>query len=120
VKDETLVTGGVGKCSVPMWCAPGIPAGFCNKPAYGKPPPTTYWRDAHTGEQKRMDGRYHGYVPNLACSGHGGPKLIDVLHEGDPCKYCGTPHDEVPIGPCDARASEWAGHTVSRETKKVM
>ena len=25
-----------------------------------------------------------------------------VAHEGDPCKYCGTPHDEVTVGPCPA------------------
>lgn len=24
-------------------------------------------------------------------------------HHGDPCRYCGTPHDEVAPGPCPAR-----------------
>lgn len=22
------------------------------------------------------------------------------LHKGDPCEYCGLPHDDVPIGDC--------------------
>ena len=62
---------GVGKCSVPMWIG-GCPAGFCDKPAYGERPPAeviTRW----DGYQYRLDGRYAGYVPGLACSGHGGP-----------------------------------------------
>lgn len=24
----------------------------------------------------------------------------DRLHSGDPCIHCGTPHDDVPVGPC--------------------
>lgn len=24
-------------------------------------------------------------------------------HVGDPCKYCGIPHDEVPPGPCKGK-----------------
>jgi len=47
---------GVGKCSVPMWRR-GMPAGFCDEPAYGS----------------RVDNRYDGYVPGLACPRHGGP-----------------------------------------------
>ncbi len=66
------LTNGVGKCSVPMWCM-GMPAGFCDEPAYGKPLPSRKFRDAHTGEVFREDGRYAGYVPGLACEGHGGP-----------------------------------------------
>jgi hypothetical protein len=31
---EKIDENGVGKCSVPMWCD-GIPAGFCDEPAYG-------------------------------------------------------------------------------------
>jgi hypothetical protein len=27
----------------------------------------------------------------------------DAPHEGSPCKYCGIPHDDVPVGPCVAR-----------------
>lgn len=31
----------------------------------------------------------------------------EALHEGDPCKHCGVPHDDVPPGPC-------AGHLAER------
>lgn len=55
---EELING-VGKCSVPMWRF-GLPAGFCDEPAYGKP----------TKEGRQL---YSGYVPYLACPGHGGP-----------------------------------------------
>ena len=53
------LTNGVGKCSVPMWCM-GLPAGFCDADAYGEP-------------TKDGQARYTGYVPALACPGHGGP-----------------------------------------------
>lgn len=59
-KDHLELTDGVGRCSVPMW-RNGLPAGFCNELAYGEPTP----------EGKL---RYTGYVPGLACFGHGGPK----------------------------------------------
>jgi len=29
-----------------------------------------------------------------------------TAHIGDPCIFCGCPHDEVEIGPCPARLSE--------------
>ena len=94
--DET----GVGKCSVPMWRC-GLPAGFCDEPAYGKPTKCAIYRDGHTGELFRADGKYNGYVPGLACPAHGGPK--GRQHWGNPCKYCGTPHDDVEPGPCPGR-----------------
>lgn len=50
---------GKGLCSVPMWMD-GVPAGFCDAAAYGKPTPENRFR-------------YEGYVPFLACPGHGGP-----------------------------------------------
>lgn len=96
LKHHHELTNGVGKCSVPMWCM-GCPADFCDKPAYGKRPDGPQWRNAWTGELMRFDGRYNGYVPGLACPGHGGP---EPTHFGDPCVHCNTPHDEVPIGPC--------------------
>lgn len=96
------LTNGVGKCSVPMWCA-GIPDGFCDKPAYGERPPGSQWRNAYTGEMMRFDGRYNGYVPGLACPGHGGSA---PTHFGDPCVHCGTPHDEVAPGPCPGKSRE--------------
>jgi hypothetical protein len=55
---KELDENGVGKCSVPMWRM-GVPAGFCDRPAYGK--------------QEAEQYRYKGYVPALACRGHGGP-----------------------------------------------
>ena len=83
---------GVGACSVPMWSC-GCPAGFCNEPAYGKP---------------TADGqaRYDGYVPALACYDHGGPRLKDVSHLGDSCRFCGTAHDAVEKYPCPAFTKE--------------
>ena len=71
-----LDENGVGKCSVPMWCM-GLPAGFCNEPAYGKPTESRTFRNVHTGEIQREDGRYAGYVPGLACPAHGGPDNAD-------------------------------------------
>ena len=62
---------GEGKCSVPMWSM-GCPNGFCGKPAFGKPHPCPTYRASPT-EIRRTDGRYSGYVPALACPGHGGP-----------------------------------------------
>lgn len=66
------LTDGAGKCSVPMWMH-GCPAGFCDAPAYGTRPPSQMYRNGWTGEMVRLDGRYNGYVPGLACVGHGGP-----------------------------------------------
>jgi len=54
--------------------------------------------------------------------------LKEYPHDGDPCKYCGVPHDDVPSGPCiphlvskndgsidDAMKSFAAKETVVRE-----
>lgn len=94
-KHHHELTNGVGKCSVPMWMG-GCPAGFCDATAWGEREPGQQYRDARTGEMKRLDGRFNGYVPGLACPAHGGPKP----HLGDPCVQCGTPHDDVPVGLC--------------------
>jgi len=71
LKHHEELTNGVGKCSVPMWCG-GLPAGFCDEPAYGERPDCPHYRDG-TGRLRRTDGRYDGYVPALACPAHGGP-----------------------------------------------
>ena len=95
---KELDENGEGKCSVPMWRYPGVPAGFCDDVAYGR----------HEGRPYS----YNGYVPYLACYDHGGPKTNKLAearlrafqaHQGDPCKYCGSPHDDVAIGPCPGR-----------------
>lgn len=70
---QELNTDGVGKCSVPMWMN-GCPAGFCDKESYGKPTKSEKYRDVWTREIRRVDGKYAGYVPGLACPSHGGPK----------------------------------------------
>lgn len=67
------LTDGVGKCSVPMWRM-GLPAGFCDEPAYGNYIPGETFRNGWTGERQRFDGKYTGYVPALACPNHGGPE----------------------------------------------
>ncbi len=65
---KTLVDG-VGKCSVPMW-RDGVPAGFCDQPAYGGRPPGVEYI-GNQGEVVRTDGKYAGFVPALACPTHG-------------------------------------------------
>ena len=59
------LTDGVGKCSVPMWSA-GVPAGFCDKDAYGM-------------QTDQGQSRFSGYVPALCCPGHGGPDREDAV-----------------------------------------
>ena len=100
-KKHMEMVDGRGACSVPMW-RDGMPAGFCDAPAYGKPVPTKMYRRAD-GTRYRADGRYDGYVPGLACPSHGGPSQKEVAHHGDPCKHCGVAHDDVPPGPCSGR-----------------
>lgn len=56
-----VLTDGIGKCSVPMWSG-GLPAGFCDEPAYGK-------QLSH----KDAFGRDRAFAPALACPHHGGP-----------------------------------------------
>jgi hypothetical protein len=61
---------GVGKCSVPMW-SNGMPAGFCDAPAYGVQEPG----QQRYGEYSAAWGKwFDGYCPGLACHDHGGPK----------------------------------------------
>ena len=85
---------GVGKCSVPMWSG-GCPDGRCDKPAYGEPTPGQMFRDAWTGELRRVDGKYGGYVPGLACPHHGGP---DKPNHHMKCNRCGDYFDMRELG----------------------
>lgn len=84
---------GFGLCSVPMWCN-GMPAGFCDAPAFGERPTCREWRNAYTGEYHRTDGRYGGYVPALACVNHGGP-ATRVFMDGD--AWCAVEPDFVDL-----------------------
>lgn len=78
---EDAITGVVGRCSVPMWMN-GLPSGSCGKTAYGRrPDESTFWNHA-AGEEQRLDGRYAGYVPDLACPAHGGPTMPNVQAQG--------------------------------------
>jgi hypothetical protein len=76
---QHLGPDGVGRCSVPMWSG-GLPDGFCDRDAYGRPPPSDTYRD-RDGVVRRFDGRYSGYVPALACPAHGGPEAPGTVVE---------------------------------------
>jgi hypothetical protein len=78
-KNHKELTNGVGLCSVPMWMG-GMPAGFCNEPAYGERPHSPMRMNYPAGRMMRDDNKYDGYVPGLACPCHGGPPKPDVLH----------------------------------------
>lgn len=76
---------GIGKCSVPMWCN-GLPAGFCDKPAYSK-------QTKEDLEFRRATNRYL-YVPALACPAHGGEKSR-VFKDGN--SWCAVMPDFVDL-----------------------
>lgn len=96
---RNLDANGEGKCSVPMWSGGGVPAGFCDRPAFGEPTPCGTYRDGD-GKVRREDGKYAGYVPGLACTVHGGPERkatptvdhlteIDIVFDGPPSHEAG-------------------------------
>jgi hypothetical protein len=69
-----------------MWSA-GVPAGFCNDDAYGYP-------------TKEGRFRYDGYVPALACYGHGGPiknQLDNLTLELDGDMFCAKRKDFLDL-----------------------
>jgi len=110
-------TTGVGKCSVPMWMD-GIPGGFCDRPAYGKVPPGKQYRNGNE-ETVRMDGRYNGHVPGLACAAHGGPK---VVYEMDGNLWCATLDSHINLQESPAgfgETQEDALEELEREIGKV-
>ena len=82
-KHHQELTNGIGCCSVPMWMC-GYPSGFCDSPAYGEPTQSEkFWNGR---EWLRTDGKYNGYVPGLACLGHGGPEHpegVTLQKDGD-------------------------------------
>lgn len=67
-----------GQCSVPMFSEYGCPAGFCDRPAWGKVLPQQYYCDAWTGEERTGTGRLRSYATGLACHAHGGPEAPNV------------------------------------------
>lgn len=66
------LTDGVGKCSVPMWSG-GLDAGFCDKPAFGKPVLDDFGNSRYGDFDWNTKRWINGYVPALACPAHGGP-----------------------------------------------
>lgn len=72
-----------------MWSG-GLPAGFCDRAAYGHRPPCEEYRTA-SGEVRRRDFKYNGYIPGLACPAHGGPETVDIdtlRLKQDAHRYC--------------------------------
>lgn len=98
MKHHTTLTNHKGKCSVPMW-RDGCPDGFCDADAFGNYVPGLTFRDAYTGEVRRLDGKWNGYVSGLACPKHGGPPCPGMEIEpgvfsgctgsGGDCPTCG-------------------------------
>ena len=62
---------GEGKCSLPMWMG-GMPAGFCDKPAYGF--------ETKEHEELMRCRNESQFIPGLACPAHGGPKKEQAVH----------------------------------------
>ncbi len=69
-----------GRCSCPMWHASGFPAGYCCKDAFGPYIDGEKYVDG-PNKGKRIDGKYSGWVPRLACPDHGGPERPDEMLE---------------------------------------
>lgn len=71
---DDAIHGVLGICSVPMWIG-NMPAGCCGEKSYGRRPPSRMFRNySQGGRFQREDLLYDGYVPDLACPAHGGPK----------------------------------------------
>ena len=87
---DDAFNGVLGLCSVPMWVN-GCPAGTCDCKAYGeRPKGARFWNYA-ANEEQRLDGRYNGYVPGLACPAHGGPKAPNAKVSGAGTASAGLP-----------------------------
>jgi len=89
-----VLKNGKGKCSVPMWSG-GCPSGFCDRDAFGK-----YIRGPEYAEGpsrgQRIDGKYSGYVPSLACQIHGGPECPGVEIEKNVFSGCDQSAGDCP------------------------
>lgn len=80
-----------------MWCN-GMPAGFCDAPAYGMRLKCTVSR-RWDGWEMASDGGYTGYVPALACPRHSGPKVRTFM---DGNAWCAVHPDFVNLQESDA------------------
>jgi len=89
------LTEGKGKCSVPMWVN-GLPAGFCDRDAFGFRPECRGWRHPHPGDLIRDDGKYSGHISGLACIGHGGPKCPGIEIEPGVFSGCDQSAGDCP------------------------
>ena len=66
------LTDGEGKCSVPMWCG-GVPAGFCDAPAFGRQEKGQR-RYVYENTMQARGEWVPRYCQGLACYAHGGPR----------------------------------------------
>lgn len=98
-KHHEELTNGVGKCSVPMWSG-GCPSGFCDKPAYSGHRGGKYFVHPSTGKRIFFNGAYGGYVPALACPGHGGKTKEEALNLCSYCSKCIADCDNNPKFGC--------------------
>lgn len=67
----------------------------------------TCCRTVFTSEQQERRPNDNNGGPRCpCCKADGQFTYRHELHEGDPCKKCGTPHDEVSPGPCPTQPKE--------------
>ena len=88
LRHHRKLTDGKGKCSVFKYRG-GVPIGFCNKEAFGD------YIDGKRHERGpragfRIDGKFSGDLPGLACNEHGGPKRLKT-----PTLKRGKSHDKT-------------------------
>lgn len=63
-------------------------------------------RQIFTHEQKERKPDSNGGAPCPFCKAHGQYTYPFQLHDGDPYKNCGKPHDDVESGECRAATAE--------------
>lgn len=104
-----------GTCRVPMWSGAGGPAGFCGKPAFGVYIEGPTFRDGWTGEVRRLDGKWRGYVHGPCCPDHGGPeetgpRVFQDGTEGGRPMWCAVFEDfeNLQESPAAFHTSPWA------------
>jgi hypothetical protein len=105
----------VKKCQVPMFSGYGGPAGFCDKDAYGEYIDGPRFRDAWTGQVRRLDGKYDGYALGPCCPMHGGPEkegprvFQDGYSEKGHAMYCAVYEDfeNLQESPAEFHTQPW-------------